>query len=336
MNILVTGGTGYIGSHTVIKLIEAGHKVIVVDNLINSSVIVLDRIEQITGTRPSFYQIDLCDAEALENVFAETPIDAVIHFAGLKAVGESVNKPLAYYRNNIDSTLTLLEIMNAHDVRKLVFSSSATVYGSAAIPYTETATVGVGITNPYGQTKYMIEQILKDTAASTAADEFIALRYFNPVGAHPSGLIGEDPKGIPNNLMPFIAQVASGKRDKLSVFGDDYKTLDGTCRRDFIHVEDLALGHVAALENTKPGFDAINLGSGTGTSVLELVHAFEAATNQQIPYDIAPRRAGDLPEFYADAHKALELLNWKTEKTIEQMCADTWNWQKNNPNGYES
>lgn len=334
MNILVTGGTGYIGSHTVVKLIEAGHTVTIIDNLINSSKEVINRIEAITSTRPSFYNVDLIQKDQLQKVFQENQFDAVIHFAALKAVGESVQMPLAYYRNNIDSTLSLLEVMNEANVRKLVFSSSATVYGTADTPYTESATIGVGVTNPYGQTKFFIEQILKDTSTSNQSNEFVSLRYFNPVGAHPSGLIGEDPTGIPNNLMPFIAQVASGKRDTLAIFGDDYETKDGTCERDFIHVEDLAKGHLAALENVAPGYDAINLGSGSSTSVLELVHAFEAATGQKIPYTIAPRRAGDLPAFYANAQKAAEKLNWKTEKTIEEMCADTWNWQKKNPNGF--
>ena len=334
MNILVTGGTGYIGSHTVVKLIEAGHTVTIVDNLINSSEEVVNRIEKITGTRPAFYKVDLLNTARLKEVFTENTFDAVIHFAALKAVGESVQKPLAYYRNNLDSTLSLLEAMDNANVRKLVFSSSATVYGTASVPYTETATIGVGVTNPYGQTKFFIEQILKDASAANPANEFISLRYFNPVGAHPSGLIGEDPSGIPNNLMPFIAQVASGKRSELAIFGDDYETKDGTCERDFIHVEDLAKGHLAALENTTPGYDAINLGSGKGTSVLELVNAFQTATGQTIPYTIAPRRAGDLPAFWANAEKAAQKLNWKTEKTIEQMCADTWNWQSQNPNGF--
>lgn len=334
MNILVTGGAGYIGSHTVVKLIEAGHTVSIIDNLYNSSEVVIERIEKITGIRPTFYNVDLLDTSKVNLIFSENSFDSVIHFAGLKAVGESVSKPIEYYRNNIDSTLSLLEAMDAYNVRKLVFSSSATVYGSAAVPYVETDIIGIGVTNPYGQTKFFIEQILADTANSNSANEFIALRYFNPVGAHPSGLIGEDPKGIPNNLMPFISQVASGKRTELSIFGDDYDTKDGTCVRDFIHVEDLALGHLAAIENTVPGYDAINLGSGTGTSVLELVRAFEESTGQNIPYTVAPRRAGDLPEFYANAEKAFAKFNWTTKKTIQEMCADTWNWQKNNPNGY--
>ncbi len=334
MNILVTGGTGYIGSHTVVKLIEAKHTVTIIDNLINSSEEVIARIEKITGTRPAFYSVDLLDKEKLQSVFSENSFDSVIHFAALKAVGESVQKPLAYYRNNIDSTLSLLEVMDESNVRKLVFSSSATVYGTADVPYAETATIGIGVTNPYGQTKFFIEQILKDTSTANPANEFVSLRYFNPVGAHQSGLIGEDPSGIPNNLMPFIAQVASGKRSELAIFGNDYETSDGTCERDFIHVEDLAKGHLAALENTTPGYDAINLGSGTGTSVLQLVNAFQSATGKTIPYTIAPRRAGDLPAFWADVQKAAEKLNWKTEKTIEEMCADTWNWQSQNPNGF--
>lgn len=334
MNILVTGGTGYIGSHTVVKLIEAKHTVTIIDNLINSSEEVIARIEKITGTRPAFYNVDLLDKEKLQSVFSENSFDSVIHFAALKAVGESVQKPLAYYRNNIDSTLSLLEVMDESNVRKLVFSSSATVYGTADVPYAETATIGIGVTNPYGQTKFFIEQILKDTSTANPANEFVSLRYFNPVGAHQSGLIGEDPSGIPNNLMPFIAQVASGKRSELAIFGNDYETSDGTCERDFIHVEDLAKGHLAALENTTPGYDAINLGSGTGTSVLQLVDAFQSATGKTIPYTIAPRRAGDLPAFWADVQKAAEKLNWKTEKTIEEMCADTWNWQSQNPNGF--
>lgn len=334
MNVLVTGGAGYIGSHTVVKLIEEGHTVTIVDNLSNSGEIVLDRIRQIAGVSPIFYKIDLCDKAALDAVFTDHTPDAVIHFAGLKAVGESVTKPLAYYRNNIDSTLSLLEIMDAHGVRRLVFSSSATVYGAAAIPYTEAATTGVGVTNPYGQTKHFIEQILRDTAVSNSQNVFVALRYFNPVGAHPSGLIGEDPKGTPNNLMPFIAQVASGRREELSIFGDDYPTADGTCERDFIHVQDLAIGHIAALKHDATGFDAINLGSGQGTSVLSLVHAFEAATGQSVPYAIAARRAGDLPVFYADTKKAALTLGWRTQKTIKEMCQDTWNWQSKNPNGY--
>lgn len=334
MNILVTGGAGYIGSHTCVELLNAGHSVVVVDNLINSSAVAVDRIKQITGKRPGFYKVDVGDRDELDDVFSRHKFDAVIHFAGLKAVGESVQKPLVYYRHNIDSTLTLLEVMGAHEVGRLVFSSSATVYGSAPIPYVETYPAGQGITNPYGQTKYMIEQIMHDTSISNPGNQFVALRYFNPVGAHESGLIGEDPKGVPNNLMPFVAQVASGKRDKLSIFGSDYNTPDGTCRRDFIHVVDLAKGHLAALDRINDGFDVINLGSGKATSVLELVTAFENATGQKVPYEFAPRRDGDLPEFYANAEKAKKLLGWQTKMSIEDMCRDTWNWQSHNPDGY--
>jgi len=305
-HILVTGGAGYIGSHTVVELIGAGYDVSVIDNLSNSSREVIRRVERIAGSSIPLHVFDLQDKTQLEKLFQENQFDAVIHFAGLKAVGESV------------------------------FSSSATVYGSAPIPYKETSSVGQGITNPYGQTKYMIEQILHDTAAANPEDRFIALRYFNPIGAHTSGLIGEHPNGTPNNLMPYITQVATGKREKLSIFGNDYETVDGTGVRDYIHVVDLAKGHVAALRHIKPGFDAINLGSGKGTSVLELVHAFEKASGKEIPYEIIGRRPGDLPEYYADAAKAFELLEWKTEKTIEDACADSWRWQSNNPNGYET
>ncbi|HCH34622.1 MAG: UDP-glucose 4-epimerase [Candidatus Saccharibacteria bacterium GW2011_GWC2_48_9] len=334
MNILVTGGAGYIGSHTLVTLIEAGHTPIVVDSLHNSSRVSLERVAQITGVQPNFYQLDIRDKAALSEIFSQHAIDAVIHFAGLKAVGESSVKPLLYYQNNLDSTLILLEVMQAHGVKKLVFSSSATVYGSAPIPYTESSPAGQGITNPYGQTKYIIECILRDVAASDDSLEFTALRYFNPIGAHSSGLIGEDPSGIPNNLMPYIAQVAVGVRDTLGVFGDDYDTTDGTGVRDYIHVDDLAEGHVAALTHSKPGFRAINLGSGNGTSVLELVHAFERASGRAIPYTILPRRAGDLPEFYADATIASQALNWHSSRTIDDACRDTWNWQSKNPQGY--
>ena len=335
MKILVTGGAGYIGSHTVLELLASGHEAIIVDNLSNSSEVVLQRLEEISGKPISFHKFDLQDKPRLTELFAATNIDAVIHFAGLKAVGESTMNPLAYYRNNIDSTLTLLEVMDEHDVRKLVFSSSATVYGSAPIPYREDSPVGQGITNPYGQTKYFIEQILQDVAAANPANEFTILRYFNPVGAHESGRIGEHPQGIPNNLMPYITQVATGRRDKLSVFGGDYDTPDGTGVRDYIHVVDLAKGHLAALERLAPGTHAYNIGSGKGTSVLELIHAFETASSRKIPYEIVDRRPGDLPEYYADATRALQELGWKTEKTIADACEDSWRWQSNNPNGYE-
>lgn len=334
MNVLVTGGAGYIGSHTIVELLANGHEVVAIDNFSNSKPEVFKRLHTITENNIINYEIDLRNTLALDKIFSTHTFDTVIHFAGLKAVGESVTEPLRYYRTNIDSTLSLLETMDKHNVRRLVFSSSATVYGAATIPYTEAQTTGIGITNPYGQTKYVIEQIIKDTAASNSANEFVALRYFNPAGAHPSGLIGEDPKGIPNNLMPFIAQVASGKRSQLSIFGNDYATIDGTCVRDFIHVVDLAKGHVAAIENTKKGFDAINLGSGKGTSVLELIHAFESTTGQIIPYTIAPRREGDLPEFYANPAKALQVLNWQTVASLEDISRDTWRWQSNNPEGY--
>lgn len=336
MNVMITGGTGYIGSHTVVKLIENGHAPIIVDNLSNSSIEPLGRIETITGHKAKFYDLDVRDRRALGGVFSDNSIDAVIHFAGLKAVGESTKQPLLYYQNNLDSTLVLLDIMKEHGVKKLVFSSSATVYGSAPIPYRESHAAGQGVTNPYGRTKYFIEEILSDVAASDNSLEFTSLRYFNPIGAHPSGLIGEDPNGIPNNLMPYIAQVAVGKRDKLGVFGGDYDTVDGTGVRDYIHVEDLAGGHVAALTCSKPGYRAINLGSGKGTSVLELVRAFEVASGKEIPYDILPRRAGDLPEFYADVSLAKNTLNWSVSRSIEDACRDSWNWQSQNPHGYDS
>lgn len=336
MNILVTGGAGYIGSHTVVKLLEEGNNVVIVDNLINSSEEAVRRIEKITGKTVTFYNVDVTDKVKLDKVFSDHSIEAVIHFAGLKAVGESVEKPLLYYRNNLDSTLSLLEVMQVHDVKKLVFSSSATVYGTAPIPYSEDSQTGVGITNPYGQTKYMIEEILKDTAKANPENEFTILRYFNPIGAHESGLIGEHPQGIPNNLMPYITQVAIGVREKLTIFGDDYATPDGTGVRDYIHVDDLANGHIAALTHSKQGTSVYNLGTGKGTSVLELVHAFEMASGRKIPYEIAPRRAGDLPEYYATADKAAKELGWRATKSIEDGCGDSWNWQSNNPKGYKS
>jgi len=334
MNILVTGGAGYIGSHTVVELLEHDHTVTIVDNLSNSSSESVERIAQITGSTPALHTFNLEDTDKLDDLFAKNSFDAVIHFAGLKAVGESVKKPLMYYRTNLDSTLSLLETMDKYAVRKLVFSSSATVYGSAPVPYNEKDSVGQGITNPYGQTKYMIEQIITDFGSTHPDNALTLLRYFNPVGAHPSGLIGEDPQGIPNNLMPFISQVAAGKRETLSIFGNDYDTPDGTAIRDYIHVVDLAKGHLAALSHITPGVSAYNIGSGKGTSVLEIVNAFVAATGQAIPYVIEDRRAGDLPAFYADVTKANKELDWHTEKTIEEMCADTWNWQSKNPNGY--
>lgn len=335
MKILVTGGAGYIGSHTVVELINKGHDIVIVDNFSNSSPEAVERIEKITGkTIDEVCNFDIRDKELLGQLFAKHQLDAVIHFAGLKAVGESIDKPLDYYDTNVNGSIALLEKMKEFGVKKLIFSSSATVYGSAPYPYKETAATDVGITNPYGRTKYMVEEIMRDVAASNSSFEFVALRYFNPVGAHESGLIGEDPSGIPNNLMPFIAQTAAGIRPTLRIFGNDYETEDGTCVRDFIHAVDLAKGHLAALENLSSGFNAINLGSGVGTSVLQLVHAFEKATGKPLPYEIAPRRDGDLPESYADATKAKQLLGWETEKSIDDMCIDTWRWQSKNPNGY--
>ncbi len=336
MSILLTGGTGFIGSHTAVELIESGYDVIIADNLSNSSASVIDRIEQITGIRPVFYKIDVSDKAALQNLFAEQDIDAVIHFAGFKAVGESVEKPLEYYRNNLDTTLTLLEVMEQFDVHQFVFSSSATVYGSEnPYPYTETMKKG-SCSNPYGWTKSMIEQILGDAAVANSNLSVVLLRYFNPIGAHESGLIGEDPQGIPNNLMPFISQVAVGKRPKLTIFGDDYDTPDGTCRRDYLHVVDLADAHVKALEyaSEHKGVEIFNIGTGTPYSVLEIVHAFEKSNSVAVPYEIGARRDGDLPEFWADAEKAKTMLGWEAKRSLEDMCRDSWNWQKKNPNGY--
>ena len=334
MNVLVTGGAGYIGSHTIVELLTQNHSVTVVDNLVNSSRESLKRVEQITGKSVTFVELDVCDHDALEKVFADNVIDAVIHFAGLKAVGESTAKPLLYYQNNIDSTLALLDVMQKHGTKKIVFSSSATVYGSAPTPYAEESPTGQGITNPYGRTKYFIEEILRDLSKSDESLEVTVLRYFNPIGAHPSGLIGEDPSGIPNNLMPYVAQAATGKREKLSIFGGDYDTKDGTGVRDYIHVDDLAAGHVAAIDHSSSGFSVYNLGSGVGVSVLELVHAFESASGKTIPYEIVARRPGDLAEYYANADLALKELGWKTTRTLEEACRDTWNWQSHNPNGY--
>ncbi|HEL1634710.1 TPA: UDP-glucose 4-epimerase GalE [Streptococcus suis] len=336
MSILVTGGAGYIGSHTVVELLKLGKEVVIVDNLSNSSILVLDRIETIAGKRPTFYKLDVADKEALRQVFENENIEAAIHFAGYKAVGESVAKPIMYYENNIMSTLALVEVMTEFSVKKIVFSSSATVYGlNNPSPLVET--MPTSATNPYGYTKVMLEQILRDVEVADKEWSIALLRYFNPIGAHESGLIGEDPAGIPNNLMPFIAQVAVGKREELSVFGNDYDTVDGTGVRDYIHVIDLALGHIKALEkiSTTAGVHTYNLGSGQGTSVLELVQAFEKVNGVPVPYKIVDRRPGDVATCYANADKALAELNWKTEKTIEDMCRDTWNWQSKNPNGYE-
>ena len=336
MSILVTGGAGSIGSHTVVELIKLGKEVVIVDNLSNSSILVLDRIEEITGKRPTFYELDVADKAALRSVFEKESIEAAIHFAGYKAVGESVEKPVMYYENNIMSTLALVEVMAEFGVKKIVFSSSATVYGlNNPSPLVEN--MPTSATNPYGYTKVMLEQILRDLEVSDKEWSVALLRYFNPIGAHESGLIGEDPAGIPNNLMPFIAQVAVGKRAELSVFGNDYDTVDGTGVRDYIHVVDLALGHIKALEKISDttGVYTYNLGSGQGTSVLELVQAFEKVNGVPVPYKIVDRRPGDVATCYANADKALAELNWKTEKTIEDMCRDTWNWQSKNPNGYK-
>ncbi|MDG4514719.1 UDP-glucose 4-epimerase GalE [Streptococcus suis] len=336
MSILVTGGAGYIGSHTVVELLKLGKEVVIVDNLSNSSILVLDRIEEITGKRPTFYELDVANKAALRSVFEKESIEAAIHFAGYKAVGESVEKPVMYYENNIMSTLALVEVMAEFGVKKIVFSSSATVYGlNNPSPLVES--MPTSATNPYGYTKVMLEQILRDLEVSDKEWSVALLRYFNPIGAHESGLIGEDPAGIPNNLMPFIAQVAVGKRAELSVFGNDYDTVDGTGVRDYIHVVDLALGHIKALEKISDttGVYTYNLGSGQGTSVLELVEAFEKVNGVPVPYKIVDRRPGDVATCYANADKALAELNWKTEKTIEDMCRDTWNWQSKNPNGYE-
>lgn len=337
MSILVTGGAGFIGSHTCVELLEAGYEVVVVDNLYNASRKSMDRIEQITGKKPTFYEADILDREALNRIFEKEQIESVIHFAGLKAVGESVAKPIEYYYNNITGTLVLCDVMRKHNVKNIVFSSSATVYGDPAfIPITEECPKGK-ITNPYGQTKGMLEQVLEDIHVSDPEWNVILLRYFNPIGAHKSGLIGEDPKGIPNNLVPYVAQVAIGKLACLGVFGDDYDTHDGTGVRDYIHVVDLAKGHVAAIKKLeeKKGVLIYNLGTGKGYSVLDVVHAFEKACGKKIPYTVKPRRPGDIATCYADPAKAKAELGWEAENGIEEMCADSWKWQSMNPNGYE-
>ena len=335
--ILLTGGAGYIASHTAVALIGSGHEVVIADNLVNSSQEAVRRVEQITGVSIPFYELDVADKSVLDQMFQKEPISAVIHFAGLKAVGESIGKPLEYYRNNLNTTLSLLEVMADHDVKNLVFSSSATVYGEDNDPpYVEDMRKGA-CSNPYGWTKSFIEQILSDAAAADPKLSVVLLRYFNPIGAHPSGLIGEDPQGIPNNLMPFVSQVAIGRREKLTVFGGDYDTPDGTCRRDYIHVMDLAEGHVAAVDYAAQhsGVEVFNLGTGTPYSVLEIVHAFEAASGRKVPYEIGARRAGDLPENWADTAKAGKVLGWKAKRGIEEMCRDSWNWQQKNPIGYK-
>ncbi|WP_193089803.1 UDP-glucose 4-epimerase GalE [Advenella sp. FME57] len=335
MRWLVTGGAGYIGSHTVVELLGSGNDVVVLDNLCNSNAISIDRIEQIVGKKPIFVHGDVQDRALLDRVFAKHKIDGVIHFAGLKAVGQSVDEPLTYYQNNVHGTLVLCEAMSAADVFRLVFSSSATVYGEeAAVPYIETQARGT-TNNPYGTSKAMVEQILTDLAKADGRWKIALLRYFNPIGAHPTGLIGEDPKGIPNNLLPFITQVAIGKRSVLSVFGDDYPTTDGSCVRDYLHVVDLARGHIKALNALQQGGISIfNLGTGKGVSVLEMVAAFEQITGQKVPYQISPRRPGDLPAFWADATKAKNELSWYAEFDLEKMLSDAWNWQLKNPSGY--
>ncbi|EGR0671475.1 UDP-glucose 4-epimerase GalE [Vibrio vulnificus] len=336
MNILVTGGSGYIGSHTCIQMIEAGMTPIILDNLYNSKLLVLDRIEQVTGVRPTFYQGDIRDSEILQHVFAQHDIQGVIHFAGLKAVGESVEKPLMYYDNNVSGTLNLVREMDKAGVKSLIFSSSATVYGDpASVPIREDFPTSA--TNPYGRSKLMVEECLTDFHKANPDWSITLLRYFNPVGAHESGLLGEDPQGIPNNLLPFVAQVAVGRREKLGVFGDDYPTPDGTGVRDYIHVIDLADGHLAALNKVgqQPGLHIFNLGTGQGNSVLEMVAAFEKAAQRPIPYEIKPRRAGDIAECWADPAYAEQVLGWKATRSLETMVVDTWRWQSNNPNGYE-
>lgn len=334
--VLVTGGCGYIGSHTVVELQNNGYEVVIVDNLSNSKEAVLNRIETITGTKPTFYKVDMTDKVALRGVFEKEKFSDVIHFAGLKAVGESVRKPLEYYRNNLDSTMNLLELMREFGVKNIVFSSSATVYGNpATVPITED--FPLSCTNPYGQTKLMIEYILKDLFKADGSFNIALLRYFNPIGAHPSGLIGEDPNGIPNNLVPYITQVAVGKLEKLNVFGNDYPTMDGTGIRDYIHVVDLAKGHLAALKklNENCGLVIYNLGTGNGYSVLEVLNAFSETVGRKLPYVIAPRRAGDIAECYADPTKAYRELGWRAELDLKKMAEDSWRWQKNNPNGLE-
>jgi UDP-glucose 4-epimerase len=336
MRVLVSGGAGYIGSHTVVQLLAAGHDVVVVDNFSNAKASVVGRLEAITGRHLPVEAFDLTDIDKTEHLFAQERFDAVVHFAGFKAVGESVEKPLEYYENNLGTTFSLVRAMRRHGVRKLVFSSSATVYGDKApVPMTED--LPTSATNPYGWTKVMIEQVLRDVTAAEPDWRVALLRYFNPVGAHPSGTIGEDPADIPNNLVPFIAQVAVGRRERLRVFGDDYPTPDGTALRDYIHVEDLAAGHVAALARLEASEEPVrtwNLGTGTGTSVVEMLHAFERAVGRELPYEIVGRRAGDVAASYADPSRAETELGWRATRTVDDMCADTWRWQSQNPQGY--
>ena len=338
MKILVTGGAGYIGSHTCVELLEKGMEVVCIDNLVNSNYKAVERVEQITGKHIEFYEDDVRDRNKLDKIFTDHNIDCVIHFAGLKAVGESVSMPLEYYDNNLNSTIVLCQTMKEHGVKDIVFSSSATVYSADnEVPLAETSRTGM-CTNPYGWTKYMNEQILRDTANAVDDWTVTLLRYFNPIGAHSSGLIGEDPRGIPNNLMPYISQVAIGRREKLSVFGNDYNTHDGTGVRDYIHVVDLAKGHVAACDyaNKTKGCEIINLGTGTGYSVLDMVKAFEKASGRPVPYQIVDRRPGDIGTVYASPDKSAQLLGWKAQYNLEDMCRDAWNWQRNNPKGYNS
>jgi len=335
LKVLVTGGAGYIGSHTCVELLNNGHDVIIVDNLSNSKPEVINRIKELTRKDFKFYRADILNKKEIDKIFKENNIEAVIHFAGLKAVGESVKIPLRYYYNNVTGTLVLCEVMQKHNVKKMVFSSSATVYGKPkTVPITEDFPLSA--TNPYGRTKLMIEQILRDVYVSDNDWSIALLRYFNPIGAHESGRIGEDPNGIPNNLMPYITQVAIGKRERLNVFGDDYDTHDGTGVRDYIHVVDLAKGHLKALEKvmSTKGVEAYNLGTGVGYSVLDVVKNFEKATGKKVPYIITSRRPGDIDKCYADPTKACKELGWKAEKTLEDMCRDAWNWQRNNPDGY--
>ncbi len=334
--VLVTGGAGYIGSHTCVELLNNGYEVVVMDNLYNSNEKALERVEQITGKKVTFYNVDMLDKVGMNEIFEKEKIDSVIHFAGYKAVGESVRKPLEYYHNNITGTLLLCDVMRNHGVKNIIFSSSATVYGDPAfVPITEDCPKGK-ITNPYGQTKGMLEQILTDLHVADPEWNVVLLRYFNPIGAHKAGIIGEDPKGIPNNLVPYIAQVAVGKLEKLGVFGDDYDTPDGTGVRDYIHVVDLAKGHVKAMKKFEdtPDVRIYNLGTGKGYSVLDVLHAFEKACGKTLPYEIKERRAGDIAQCYADPAKAKEELGWEAEYDIDEMCADSWRWQSMNPNGY--
>ncbi|MBQ3785932.1 MAG: UDP-glucose 4-epimerase GalE [Lachnospiraceae bacterium] len=336
MKILVTGGAGYIGSHTCVELLNSGYEVVILDNLYNSNKKAVDRIEEITGKKTAFYEADMADRTALDKIFTEHKIDCVIHFAGLKAVGESVVKPLEYYKNNISGTLILAEAMREHGCKNIIFSSSATVYGDPAfVPITEECPKGTP-TNPYGWTKSMLEQILSDFHTADKEWNVILLRYFNPIGAHESGMIGEDPKGIPNNLLPYVAQVAVGRRDAVHVFGDDYDTPDGTGVRDYIHVVDLAIGHVKAIDKIKenPGVKVYNLGTGNGYSVLDVIKAFSKACGHEVPYEIKPRRPGDIATCYADASLAKKELGWEAKYNLDDMCSSSWNWQSKNPNGY--